>query len=172
MNAKQFQEEFHVSFLADEDPITKQPIEHNFSKDDFELLPSGDTLFKLAAKSKIEEIYDTIEDGKGINIAQLTQEILSLSVTYQVLTKETAFIGVIKQDDKVIGELTKVVIPTSLAEDSSSLLYRMRKPAAAPMGMMRKKATLCYSGGSNFRGGIGGIQHRSSAIASTSTNKP
>jgi hypothetical protein len=78
-------------------------------------------------------------------------------VTYQVLTKETAFIGVIKQDDKVIGELTKVVIPTSLAEDSSSLLYRMRKPAAAPMGMMRKKATLCHSVGSNFRGGIGGI---------------
>ena len=81
-------------------------------------------------------------------------------MTYQVLTKETAFIGVIKQDDKVIGELTKVVIPTSLAEDSSSLLYRSRKPAiAAPMGMMRKKDTLCYRdrGGSNFRGGIGGI---------------
>ena len=47
-----------------------------------------------------------------VNQAAVREEILNLSVKYQVLTEETAFIGVIKQDNKVIGELKKVVIPT------------------------------------------------------------
>ena len=68
MTAKQFMEEFHVSFLSDEDPITKQPIEHNFGKDDFEMLSPGDTLFKLAAKSKTAELYESIEENKGANV--------------------------------------------------------------------------------------------------------
>ena len=122
MSTKQFFEEFHLSFLSDEDPITKQPIEHNFGKDDFEMLSPGDTLFKLAAKSRTAELYETIEDNKGAAIQLLKQEIVNLSVTYQLLTKETAFIGVIKQDDKVIGELTKVVIPTTLSEQQQSYI--------------------------------------------------
>ena len=74
-------------------------------------------------------------------------------MTYQVLTKETAFIGMIKQDDKVIGELTKVVVPTSLAEDSS-----MRKLSyAALMGMMHDPAAGRYKCLSNYKGGRGGI---------------
>ena len=40
------------------------------------------------------------------------REIVRLGVKYQVLSQETAFIGVIKQDKKVIGELKKVLIPT------------------------------------------------------------
>lgn len=47
-----------------------------------------------------------------VNQAAVKEEILNLSVKYQVLTEETAFIGVIKQDNKVIGELKKVFIPT------------------------------------------------------------
>jgi len=47
-----------------------------------------------------------------VNQGAVKEEILNLSVKYQVLTEETAFIGVIKQDNKVIGELKKVVIPT------------------------------------------------------------
>ena len=49
------------------------------------------------------------------------QDILRLSVKYQVLTGETAFIGVIKQDNKVIGELKKVTIPTTLSADSQRI---------------------------------------------------
>ena len=49
------------------------------------------------------------------------QDILKLSVKYQVLTGETAFIGVIKQDNKVIGELKKVTIPTTLSADSQRI---------------------------------------------------
>lgn len=82
MSTKQFFEEFHLSFLSDEDPITKQPIEHNFGKDDFEMLSPGDTLFKLAAKSRTAELYETIEDNKGAAIQLLKQEIVNLSVTY------------------------------------------------------------------------------------------
>ena len=83
------------------------------------MISPGDTLFKLAAKSKTAELYETIEDNKGANIQVLKSEIVNLSVAYQLLTKETAFIGVIKQDDKVIGELTKVVIPTTLSEQQN-----------------------------------------------------
>lgn len=51
------------------------------------MLSPGDILFKLAAKSKTAELYNNIEDKKaGFNTEQLKQEILSLSVTYQVLT--------------------------------------------------------------------------------------
>ncbi len=39
-----------------------------------------------------------------------------MSVTYQVLTKEAAFIGLIKQNEKVVGQLTKVVLPTAFSE--------------------------------------------------------
>jgi hypothetical protein len=31
------------------------------------MLSPGDTLFKLAAKSKTAELYETIEDNKGAN---------------------------------------------------------------------------------------------------------
>ena len=34
----------------------------------------------------------------------------NIAVKYQVLSKDTAFIGVIKQDDMVIGEIEKVSI--------------------------------------------------------------
>jgi hypothetical protein len=37
-------------------------LQLNFSKDDFEILSQGDILFKLAAKSKIDEIYEGIKE--------------------------------------------------------------------------------------------------------------
>ncbi len=63
---------------------------------------------------------------------------------YQVLTKEAAFIGVIKQDDKVIGELTKVVIPTTLSEQQQyrplPQYYGGFKARGMPQNMMMKKS--------------------------------
>ena len=73
-------------------------------------------------KAKTAEYYEKIEDSKTNDFSvkeSLKSEILRLSVGYQLLTKEAAFIGVIKQDEKVIGELTKVVIPTSLSGTQS-----------------------------------------------------
>lgn len=45
----------------------------------------------------------------------MRSDICQLSVRYQVLTSETAFVGVIKQDDKTVEELVKVVLPTSIS---------------------------------------------------------
>lgn len=61
MSRKDFNEQFSLSFVSDEDPITKQTLQHNFGKDDFEIISPGETLFKLAAKSKTDEIYETIQ---------------------------------------------------------------------------------------------------------------
>ena len=82
------------------------------------MLEPGFELFKLAAKKNTKEIYDSMDDDKYDKYGskdKLKNDILKLSVKYQVLTKETAFIGVIKQEDKVVGELKKVTIPTVLA---------------------------------------------------------
>jgi hypothetical protein len=73
------------------------------------------------------------------------EEILNLSVKYQVLTEETAFIGVIKQDNKVIGELKKVVIPTPVPVREEiaygSVAYGYATGAAVG-GMMKKSAAM------------------------------
>ena len=74
--------------------MTKLPFTLEFDHNDFSTL-DGDSLFKLAARAHMNE-----SDKNNSNIA----------VKYQVLSKDTAFIGVIKQDDMVIGEIEKVSI--------------------------------------------------------------
>ncbi len=87
-------EDLKLTFESKEDPLTKQPFSLNFNHSDFDTL-DGDCLFKLAARAHINE-----DDKNNAAIA----------VKYQVLSKDTAFIGVIKQDQKVIGETQKVTI--------------------------------------------------------------
>ena len=41
------------------------------------------------------------------------------SITYQVLSKGTAFIGVIKQSEKIIGEIKEVAIQSSYLKKQS-----------------------------------------------------
>ena len=81
------------------------------------MLEPGDQLFKLAAKRRTKDIYSTIETIRDVPaikpIEELKKDIEDLSVQYQVLTGETAFIGVIKQLDTVTGEMIKVLIPTT-----------------------------------------------------------
>ena len=67
-----------------------------FNSSDFSKI-EGDSIFKLAARSVINESKD---DNNSSYYA--TQ--------YQVLSKDTSFIGVIKQNQKVIGEIKKVAI--------------------------------------------------------------
>ncbi len=87
-------EDLKLTFESKEDPLTKQPFSLDFDHSDFATL-DGDCLFKLAARAHINE-----DDKNNAAIA----------VKYQVLSKDTAFIGVIKQDQKVIGETQKVTI--------------------------------------------------------------
>lgn len=76
-----------------------------------------------------------------MNQAAVKEEILNLSLKYQVLTEETAFIGVIKQADKVIGELKKVVIPTPAPVYAESR-YAPGGRGGGPHSMMKKSSAM------------------------------
>ena len=121
VNRDQF-ENLKVAFRCTEDPVSKSPINFEFTSSDFKMLEPGDFLFKLAAKKRAKELYELIESakeaGKVDEQERMTNDIVKLSVKYQILTKDTAFVGVIKQDNKTTGELVKVVIPTTVAEGS------------------------------------------------------
>ena len=45
-----------VQFDSDFDPVTQGPISMSFSAGDFRILEPGETLFKLAAKTKCKEL--------------------------------------------------------------------------------------------------------------------
>lgn len=98
-------EDLKLTFESKEDPLTKKPFSHSFDHNDFATL-DGDCLFKLAARAHIDE------NPSGKNNSEL-------AVKYQVLSKETAFIGVIKQDQKATGEIQKVAIEP---------FYQQKKP--------------------------------------------
>jgi len=152
-----------LKFLCKEDPTTQQPIDLSFDLSDFRILEPGEHLFKLAAKARAKELYDSIEDKNdndapqdfrnSINAESIKDEITRISVKYQVLTGETAFVGVIKQDDKTTGELTKVVIPTTISGQAAVIQPPNYYGVA---GGMNYRAA--YRGGGGGRGGRGGPQ--------------
>jgi hypothetical protein len=54
--------------------VTKSSISFDFLSSDFRLLEPGDFLFKLAAKARVKEIQETIDDSKekgGVNVQEL-----------------------------------------------------------------------------------------------------
>lgn len=72
------------------------------------MIEQGNSLSKLAAKMRTTELYEKIERNKSrhhrdrIDSDLAKEEILDLSEKYQVLTEETAFIGVVKQNNKIV----------------------------------------------------------------------
>jgi len=73
------------------------------------MIEQGNSLSKLAAKRRTTELYEKIERNKSLNHRDriggsdlAKEEILDLSEKYQVLTEETAFIGVVKQNNKIV----------------------------------------------------------------------
>ncbi len=88
-----------LSFKTKEDPLKKIQIDHSFNHDDFSII-EGDSIFKLAARAILWENQD--EENR-----------IHISLKYQVLSKETAFTGFIKQDKKNLGEIKKVLIEQS-----------------------------------------------------------
>ena len=57
----------------------------------------NDILFKLAAKSSIDKL---VEESESDYYKNNNDQIAKLSIKYQVLSKETAFIGIVKQKNK------------------------------------------------------------------------
>ena len=79
-------EQLSLKFVCREDPVTKTPIDLEFSAADFRMLEPGDQLFKLAAKRRTKDIYSTIETIKDIpaikSVDELKKDIEGLSVQY------------------------------------------------------------------------------------------
>ena len=96
MSTNQFQQ-MKFEFSSQLDPVTKEPIDLQFDKNDFRKVEDksfAQALFKSAANSMIKAFKDKPE---GVRKA--------LSIKYQVLCNETAMIGIIKQKDKASGDL-------------------------------------------------------------------
>jgi hypothetical protein len=82
-----------LTFESKEDPLTSLPLSLEFDHNDFSLI-EGESLFKLAARVHINN--------------QSNKDSKDTAVKYQVLSNDTAFIGEIKQDNKVIGEIKEI----------------------------------------------------------------
>ncbi|CDW73221.1 UNKNOWN [Stylonychia lemnae] len=83
------------------------------------MLPPGEEIFKLAAKSAMQNIRDSQDTQKDI------PEILLLSLMYQVLAQESAFIGIMQQFEKHRGELKLVRIP-AISINEPSVVYQSK----------------------------------------------
>ena len=107
MTETEFKSLSQCVFSCKFDPKTKMPMTHQFDKDRFtEVNPveqDNDYLFKLACKTKIDEL---------IKNKSSKQSIINLSTKYQVLSEETSFIGVLKQKNTNQNETKKIQIPT------------------------------------------------------------
>ena len=96
MSTKQFQQ-MKFEFSSQLDPVTKEPIDLQFDKNDFRKIEDksyAQALFKSAANSMIKAFKNQKEGVRK-----------GMSIKYQVLSDETAMIGIIKQKDKASGDL-------------------------------------------------------------------
>lgn len=93
LSKKQF-DELKVRFTSSRDPVSGKPINLEFSAADFEL--SDIPTFKMAAHEKLRSLT-------GVKNTEC-------SVKYQVLSTETAMVGVVKQKKKATGELVEYTI--------------------------------------------------------------
>ena len=101
-------------FSSQLDPVTKEPIDLQFDKNDFRKIEDksyAQALFKSAANSMIKAFKNQKEGVRK-----------GMSIKYQVLSDETAMIGIIKQKDKASGDL----------KTFEQKLQRVKRPVAPP----------------------------------------
>ena len=82
-------------FSSEEDPVTKQAINFKFSSDEFRQVEDeamAKAIFKSAANSEMSKVKASTKEK-------------DMSIKYQVLSSQTAMIGVIKQKDKATGDM-------------------------------------------------------------------
>ena len=75
----------------------KENIQQTFSKNDFMQVPTKSGFFKMAARNLVTRTKDSAKREK-------------ISLRYQVLAPETAFVGVVREEGKLTNETIKVVI--------------------------------------------------------------
>eukprot|EP00347_Sterkiella_histriomuscorum_P005979 403354535 len=114
-------ENFKMSYHVQNDPIQNCSLFQEYNQDEFKMLEDGETLFKLAAKMMIKELDDSYTRNIGNKFKkEIKAQQQMLSIKYQVLCEKTAFVGVVKQDNKHTGELKHVMISTISSVDKRS----------------------------------------------------
>ena len=88
------------------DPVQKSDIDFQFTQNHFNMVGEGFGLFKIAARDRIE--FEYADAGK-----------VQLSKKYQVLCDQTAFVGVIKQQDTATGQMLDFAIEIGKSITSS-----------------------------------------------------
>jgi hypothetical protein len=92
-------EKLKFGFSSAEDPLTKEPINMEFTGLDFTEVTgdAGEALVKFAA---LRQIQKTLNE----------QEQVSMSLKYKVLCDKTAMVAVIKQENKSVFSMNEVVV--------------------------------------------------------------
>lgn len=76
--------------------MTGKPVKLEFSSGHFDQMPTDFGLFKIAARTRMQ--------------SQSAASTIATSIKYQVLSDQTAFVGVVKQKDKASGEMKEFAI--------------------------------------------------------------
>lgn len=80
------------TFTCEENPLTGQEMKVAFENSDFKSVPASTGMFKLAARHLVKTSTESSKREK-------------ISLKYQVLSPETAFVGVVKEDGEITEEL-------------------------------------------------------------------
>lgn len=119
-------EELKLTFTCSKDPITLQPINMSFESSHFDRVEEGFGLFTLAAREQM---------------SKESSQALELSLKYQVLCDQTAFVGVVKQKDKATGEMIDFNIEFGKNVHSEQVqATNIRGPAIVSRGLRAKCA--------------------------------
>lgn len=104
-NMSQFEnDEVDFTFTCKNNPQTGEPIQQTFSSSAFRDVPEKSGFFKMAARSLVKKTQNK-EDREEI------------ALKYQILSPETAFIGVIEEDGQVTDKVIKIEIKNDLLID-------------------------------------------------------
>lgn len=97
-------DEVDFTFTCKNNPQTGEPIQQTFSSSAFRDVPAKSGFFKMAARSLVKKTQNK-EDREEI------------ALKYQILSPETAFIGVIEEDGQVTDKVIKIEIKNDLLID-------------------------------------------------------
>eukprot|EP00347_Sterkiella_histriomuscorum_P020995 403335667 len=138
---------YHLSY---NDPATQRRITIEIDKRLFNQIENGNTLQKMAAHYKIK----SLEENDSLAQNNL---IVKLSTDYQVLSKHTGMIGIIKNQDKVLETVEMKKVTVSGLAPQQNYLDRDRERNYLQLQTDLNASHLMGSRGG--RGGRGGYAH-------------
>ena len=124
MTEEQFTKELACTFECEYEPRIKGPSRQTFDRESFVDIGSSFGINQVAGEGKPDDAdahlfklaAKRIINDRGEYFYDNAESIRDLSVKYQVLSRHTSFIGVVKQKGKVDAEMQRMVMPTISAE--------------------------------------------------------